>query len=489
MRVAEACSYRNVEVLRNEQFTTGPHAPRRVSRRDFIKFTTGALIPFVLPRAIFGDQLSGLQNSELVRIREKPRNIIFIFLDGGASNLETFDPRSHVIGDSNFAPDEIRGDFGQSKSDENTGVRISKLLPEIQKRMGHAALIRTIKHDNFDHDQAYAISLTGSEVLKSRSGAIPLYDNPFVSLSKDHYKYGGFITLHTHSRYNPGGPLQANQGLFVRCDFNNNLQYTPQFGTNFNPAEIRRRLGFAQKLWKGENLIDPRCETYGGKLDQALELIESGLLKAFEINDVSEFDKERYGMNIEGNSFATACFTARQLIEKSEELLTMEQLRQEQVEGISSAEDKKLDGVGVVSVSNPYWDDHNKLKQFIVPRTHKLDKGVSALIDDIVSGRLENTILVLSGGEFGRTFKIDPKTEGRHHWPHSNFLLVVGPEGVIVPGVRDSTDRQGFQKTGKECYASQLGDTIVELIGFKRINKETGLAFEGFSDYVTKSTA
>ena len=342
----------------------------------------------------------GIGLADLLRLRSlaggsggtKPTKIkscILIWLAGGASHIDTFDPKPEGGAD-------VRGEF---KTIDTTiaGLKISEILPKLAKVMNKATLIRAVTSPEADHDRAAHHLLTGyrpspalvypcygsvvSKLLATSRGALP----PYVA-APDAPSFGtsGYLTP-AFDPFTVGGDPNA-PGFRVR-------DLTPPDKLTLDRLRRRRDMvktldGFAHDV--GET---PLTSTRDQFTEKAYDLLTSSAAQAaFKIDDEPAKVRDAYGRN----PFGQTCLLARRLVEA---------------------------GVGFVTVNDrgpgPLgWDTHGAnfptLKDRLCP---PLDQGLSALIDDLAArGRLADTLVVMMG-EFGRTPEDQPERRPRPSRP------------------------------------------------------------------------
>jgi hypothetical protein len=407
-----------------------------VTRRDYLK--------------VGGLTALGCGMVDLLRLRAaaapnapapRARSCILIWLDGGPSHLDTFDPKPQ-------APAEVRGEF-KSIPTSVPGVHVSELLPRTAEVMQHVAIIRSMTSPLGEHNFGTHYLMTGYKptpaleypahgavVAHSQSGAADL--PPFIAVPN--MRVGG-------ANFKPEGYLPAATAPFEvggdpsRPDFR--VRDLDPF-TGMTDVRIERRREYLQAL---EGFRARTEQANSGPSDpvfeQAYRLMTSdSARKAFDLSQESDKVRNRYGRKTIGQS----CLLARRLVES---------------------------GVPFVTVNNPGWDTHEnaytRLKEGytgavdpmgLVP---SLDLAFSALVTDLAQrGRLDETLVVVMG-EFGRTPKLNT-AGGRDHWPRvfSVALAGAGIEGGQVVG---ESDAMGESPKDRPVTPSDLAATIFTLLG------------------------
>ena len=390
--------------------------------------------------------------------RGRAKSIILVFLTGGPSHIDTFDPKPD-------SPAEIRGDFTTIPT-AIPGVRFSEYLPGFAKRMNQFALVRSMSHKNASHLPGTHWMMTGTPMP-----GIPISQGIDKIRSRNDWPcYGAGIDYHfprtdgipnaVHlPTYLIEGPLLW-PGQYAGCmgarhdpwqirDDPNNPNFRIE---NLSPPE-----GFAlERLGRRRSLLDAVNE----QQDRLSNLAETQPLSdtqknAFALLTASKFThafrvdqepaqlRDRYGRHMFGQSL----LLARRLVESGVRMVQA--------------------NMGIVQT----WDTH--VNNWVVLRDRLLpavDKGVSALMDDLKDrGMLDDTLVIVTG-EFGRTPKISTLAgqtlPGRDHWCEAFSSLFAGA-GVQGGQVIGSTDASGAYVTADQFTAMDLGATVYDSLGIR----------------------
>ena len=386
-----------------------------IARRDFIQLgIRGAL---------------GVGMCDLLRLRAqaaapfhpnpgaKNVNCIMIWLDGGPSHYETFDPKPD-------APSEIRGTF-QTIPTAVPGVHFSEPVPELAKVFDKFTVVRSICHKDPNHGGGNHYMMTGAPTpVPVNCGASVTFHPSFGSVvSRERGVRNGlpaFMAMPENTR--SGGPnfLGGQHAAFAISGHPNSKSFQVtdvvlpreiSEGHARSRRELRASLDRMQRF--NDQLVDDPAVVFDEFYTQGFDLVSSPKAQAaFDIHREDEKVRDRYGRHDMGQRF----LLARRLVEV---------------------------GVSWVTVNWGGWDDHRDLfKSYKGDKLKQLDQGVSALISDLHERGLLATTLVLVLGEFGRTPKVN-KDGGRDHWPHAMSVLMAGagiPGGQIV----GATDAKGY---------------------------------------------
>jgi uncharacterized protein (DUF1501 family) len=423
------------------------HPPERcdgIRRREFLRL--GALAPLGLTCA----DLFRLQAQAPVAATGsgKPpapaRACILLWLDGGPSHLDTFDPKPD-------APVEVRSPF---KSIPTTvpGIHLCEHLPRTARQMSHIALIRSLTHELGNHD-------TGSRFLLTGHRPTPALDHPSL---------GSVVAWHQRRSTHVlppyiaipgdavGGQSNAARAGFLPGAFNAfsagaNPGNVPDLklpeGITFERSDRRRemlaRLDAFAELPEADLAVRNRDAFY----DQAYRLIASPEARgAFSLDTEKPAVREAYGRSRLG----TGCLLARRLVEA---------------------------GSRFVTVVDHGWDTHQQIARELpdsrFPGSGKLpalDRAYSTLLADLHErGLLDSTLVVLMG-EFGRTPKLNA-LGGRDHWPRAGFVALAGG-GVRGGQVIGATNGFGEVPVDRPVSPEDLAWSLLTRMG---INPATEL--------------
>lgn len=406
---------------------TGPASDcSGLSRRAFVR--VGGLAAFGL----------GLPQFLQARAKEptapaKAKKCILLWMQGGPSHIDTFDPKPD-------APVEIRGEFG-TVATTLPGVRFADVAPMLAKRTDKLAIVRGHDPKNGSHGVADHLMMSGhkfnaslpfpcfgSVVAKERGYVGGML--PFVQLGKAiDRRFNGGVAGFLGDQFNPFEvPDDPSAPRFAVRD----LAVT----TAADRARLDRRytmladLENYQKQVEAPGVVKARDEFY----EKAHGIITGPAAKrAFDLGQESDRTRELYGKNSLGQS----CLLARRLVDA---------------------------GVQFVTVTDGGWDTHTNnfksLKDRLMPR---VDRAVSALIDDLAArGQLDETLVVWFG-DFGRTPKVNP-TAGRDHWSTAGAALFAGG-GLKVGQVIGRTNALAEVVTDAPVSPQDIAATIYRTLG------------------------
>ncbi len=353
--------------------------------------------------------------------RGKARNIIYLYMEGGQSHLDTWDPKvGEVAGPTKTIPTSA------------DGVLLSEYLPLTARQMHHGAVIRSLGSTQGAHEQGIYFMHT-SYTLR---GTIK---HPSLGSWLAHFEKPGNPDLPAsvyvgNSSSHPGaGFLPPRLAPFLVSNPENGVQnIRPQEGTSLDEFEARFRLaeqfGSAFRAHYPHRSVNAQADMYDG----AIRLMKSSDLDAFDLTREDPARREAYGKG----PFGQGCLLARRLVER---------------------------GVRFVEVGLNGWDTHiNNFTQLPI-LCHTLDHGLSALIEDLAARGLLQETLVVVATEFGRTPKINVN-QGRDHYPQAFSAAMFG--GGIKGGITyGATDKTGSEVTEGKLTIPDLNATIAYALG------------------------
>jgi hypothetical protein len=364
------------------------------TRRDFLKLAAGLGLSFALP----GLESRGANR----RGSERPKSLIRLWLEGGPSQLETWDPH----------PDTLIG--GPTRSIKTTigGVEIAKDFPRLAEQLHHVSVIRSLVSKEGDHGRGGYFVRTGYRpdptVTHPSLGSIVTRELPSPGL-----EIPRFISLGYSERPSRGGFLG---GRYDALHLHDAEQAMTRLAGRGPDERQKRRLENLQVL--ARSFARGREQAVEGtlhqeSLDAALRMMTSEQLRAFDVAGEPQAVRDAYG----DSQFGRACLIARRLIEQ---------------------------GVRVVEISLQNFDTHENNFAKNRELAAALDPGFAALVAELGDRDLLDSTVLLCLGEFGRTPKINAK-DGRDHWP-AGFSCIVGGGG-LTSGVRiGATDPTGESK-------------------------------------------
>jgi uncharacterized protein (DUF1501 family) len=402
----------------------------------------------------------------------KARNVIFLYMDGGPSQVDTFDPKP-LLDKENGQPFKMKAEPTQFANNGNTlaspwkfrpggscGTPVSDLFPSVRECMDDIAVVRSMTSASSEHTNANYFLHTGTAMQGRPSmGAWVGYglgaetrDLPgFVVLN------GGLIPVGGLDNFGSGFLPATYQGSIFRPGAEAIANVKPAAGR----SDPRLRAGKLDLLRR----LDAGVVERSGHAD-ALESAVANYELAFrmqaavpelvDLSGESAATKKLYGTDSSyapTQIFATECLLARRLVER---------------------------GVRFVELTCPKigphdrWDQHGGLKKGHEDNARAVDQPVAGLLRDLKSRGLLDSTLVVFAGEFGRT-PFAQGTDGRDHDPYGFSIWMAGG-GVKRGTVYGATDEYGYKVVDGRCEIYDLHATMLHLLGIdhKRLTYRWG---------------
>ncbi|MBL7040054.1 MAG: DUF1501 domain-containing protein [Pirellulaceae bacterium] len=376
--------------------------------------------------------------------RAKAKAVIQIWMWGGPSQLDTFDPKPE-------AGDDFCGPLNRPIRTNVNGIMIGQLLPELAKQADKYSIIRSmthVDHEDKGHETAAYLAQTGQQ-----PGTLDSIGYPCVGAVVSKFKgrdagYQGLLP--------PYIVLTKPQGRFSEAGFLGS-RYKP-FATGGNPANTpfnvrgfsdpsvlqrqRKRRELLNKLDKLTRTMqgDPRIAALQKCEDEAYERILGDGRKVFDLSTEDAGLRDRYGRS----KFGQSCLVARRLVESGVPYVTI------------NYSSKDWD-----------WDTHKENFEVMQQRLPEMDKGMATLLEDLSDRGLLDSTIVWWGGEFGRSPRIawEPEFSGGRHHHLPVFSAVVAGGGFKGGHVVGASDARGENVKDRPVYPCDLIGTIYELLG------------------------
>jgi hypothetical protein len=326
--------------------------------------------------------------SERSRRPSLPKSVIMLWLQGGPSQLETFDPHPGTpIGGETAAIDTVV-----------PGLRIGSGLPRVAEAMDRLSIVRSVISKEGDHERATYNVKTGFRpdptLVHPSLGAVVCHQ------LSDRVEIPRHISIMSAAWPARGGYLGDQYDAFKVYD---PIRKIPDIQHTAPQGRFERRVEDLLQVVEPEfargrlRELDARKTLHTTSVRNALKMMSSDQLKAFDVREAPREVRDRYG----DTPFGRGCLAALRLIEV---------------------------GVRCVEVTLDGWDSHVNNHELQMGRLQVLDPALAALLDDLRERELLDRTIVLVGGEFGRTPTINP-AGGRDHWPHG-FSIALGGGGI-----------------------------------------------------------
>ena len=389
----------------------------------------------------------------------KAKRVIFLFMSGGPSHVDTFDPKPRLAQDNGkplpFEKPKLErtktGNLLQSpwkfQKHGQSGVEISELFPHLAGCVDELCVIRSMVADNINHNGACLQMNTGEQAFSRPSmGSWLLY-----GLGSENQDLPGYLVI-SPSQPAQGAPLwsssflpAAYQGTLV-SDLKNPIANLGN--SRFSTKQQRDQLDLLKQL----NLLHQQQREEDSRLGARIESFELAFRmqakapEAFDVASESPETKRLYGLDEPATEiFGKQCLMARRLAERG---VRMVQVYHTQTSKRSSCQ---------------LWDQHGGLKTELPNNCAATDKPIAGLLKDLKARGLLKDTLVLWGGEFGRTPTAEG-TDGREHHPFGFTMWLAG--GGIKGGLAyGATDEFGWHATENRVHVHDLHATMLHLMG------------------------
>jgi hypothetical protein len=407
-----------------------------VSRRTFLR--AGLAAPFALASAGKG--------TPAATEAPKAKSILLIWLGGGPSHLDLFDPKPK-------APAEYRGPFATIAT-RTPGVRFTELLPKLAARSDKYSLIRSNVNFNAGHREAGSIALTGAS---EKSNIYPPNFGSIVSRQKRHDALPPFISLARGPIGDGDGPIQGSGGgtwgrghdpFLIGCDEKGQLEIPGlKLASGMSPARLEDRRFLLRELDRLKKDADSsQYDVWDSLHQQAIALFTSPQgVAALDLSRERAATRTAYGQS----SFGQSCLLGRRLVEAGVPYVQVNWSRYVEV---------------YYTFSDYGWDTHADNFGLLAEWHGPLfDRVFSTLLDDLYERGLMDTTLVVCMGEFGRTPRIN-EIGSRDHWPGCYFSIWAG--GGVQPGrTIGESDARGEHPVSDPITPAMVGTTMLELTG------------------------
>ena len=353
------------------------------------------------------------------------KHIIYLFMAGGMSHIDTFDPKpkkKNVMGKT------------QAITSAADGILLGHYLPQTAKVMDKVAVINSMTSVQGAHEQ-------GAYVMHTSYNMRGTIKHPSLGAwvmklgGRINQEIPGYVAIDTPADHSGGGFFGAKYSAAPIGSPNDGLQDSHRV-EEVSKENFDRRLSLADRLNKQFHgrYANADVQAYQDLYQEAIRLMNSRDLKAFNLNEESQATKDLYG----NSRFAQGCLLARRLVEH---------------------------GVRFVEVQLGGWDTHYDNFTAVEGRCREFDQAYAALINDLDKrGKLKDTLVVVAT-EFGRTPEIKAEhRDGRDHHPSAYTSLLAG--GGIKGGYKHGeTDAIGNKVKKDPVTAQDFNATIAKAIG------------------------
>ena len=432
------------------------HFQPTMSRRDLLR-TSGCGIAHVALAALAGQHaLAAAGKPRGLHHAPRAKRIIFLFMWGGPSHVDTFDPKPRLITEDGkqLAGKSVGSDRQQLgkllaspfrfAQHGESGVWISELFPHLAQHADRLCVVRSMHTEGQAHGEALLRLHTGqANLVRPSVGAWVSY-----GLGSENENLPAFVTISPPRGH---GGVQNYGNAFLPAVHQGTAIGSAEIpiaqavipnlvNQKINPTLQRKQLKLIQSLNRRhlrENQADQRIEGLIDNYELAFRM-QSTIPQIMDLADESQDTLDLYGVNHKPtDNFARQCLLARKFAER---------------------------GVRYIQVSTDYtWDHHQKVEEGSVTESAKVDRPIAGLLSDLARrGLLEDT-LVVWGAEFGRTPTVE-NGNGRNHHPQG-FTMWLAGGGVRGGLTYGATDDFGYAPVENHVHMHDMHATLLHALG------------------------
>jgi hypothetical protein len=443
-----------------------------LSRRAFLQQTAGGMGMMALASLLNSGRVLGQPAPvQLPRwqgvvnpphVQPKVKRMIWLYMAGGPSHLETFDykpelarrngqpmpesiTRGQPIAQLQGAALRCLGPQHAFRKCGQSGQEISEVFPHLATVADEMCIIRSLKTEAINHDPAHTFMNTGTTI----SGRPAMGSWVYYGLGSDSEDLPGFVVLTSSGRFGQSQPIAARQwhsgllpsrfqGIHLRGTGDPVLYLSNPAG--IDPARQRDVVEAVQSLNRIESSVvdDPEIATRIAQYEMAFRM-QTSVPSLRDFSSEPQRILDMYGTRGADGSFAANCLMARRLAER---------------------------GVRFIQLYHRDWDHHGGVREGVRGSASEVDQGAAALIRDLKArGMLEDT-LVVWGGEFGRT----PMAQGNGRDHHIKGFCTWLAGGGIKRGITyGATDEFGYNAAENVVTVHDLHATMLHLLGIDHL--------------------
>jgi uncharacterized protein (DUF1501 family) len=355
-------------------------------------------------------------------LRKRGMACILLFMRGGPSQLETFDPK----------PGHANGGPTRAGATAVEGIRIAESWANVGKAMKDIALIRSVTSREGEHQRATYQLHTG--YIPAGGVKHPSLGSVVASeIAPDEFDLPHFVSVGNRATTIGSGFLGMSFAPFVVAN-PTQMPSNVELPQGVTSGRLTRRLELLKDLEQdfAEAGGGPRVDSHASLYGSAAQMVLSPRLKAFDVSQEKDAVRRRYGQT----PFGQGCLLARRLVEQ---------------------------GVTFVEVESNGWDTHQDNFKRVESLTETVDPAFAALVTELKERGLLDKTLVIWMGEFGRTPRINPNT-GRDHYPRA-FNVALAGGGIRGGRVIGATSADGATVTDRPVGVADLFCTFCHTLG------------------------
>jgi hypothetical protein len=443
-----------------------------VTRRELLRIGGSAAFGITLPNLLKWRKAAAAEATSGGPGWDKAKSVILLYLQGGPSHLDLWDPKQNV-------PDNVKSPF-QAIDTKLPGVKVTEIMPKFAQVLDKVTLIRSMSYTPiglFNHTAAIYQMLTGytadkvspsgqleppspkdfpnvgSNIVRLKPAEVPML--PFVMMPRPLQESNvvgkagtaGFLgrAYDPYYLYPPGDDMDMNKMDRISID---DLKLRPELTT----ARLERRARIREMVNAGMPALEKAVARFDldEYYEQALGLVLSGRARdAFDLKKEPDALREQYGRN----TFGQSCLLARRLVEAGTRFV-------------------EVNWPKIANSDNHSWDHHQGLTHRMKNQSGPMfDAALAALVADLDQRGMLAETLVVAVGEFGRSPRRGVSTsgngnsdDGRDHWPYCYTACVAGA-GVKRGYVHGTSDATGSAPVDDPVHPNDLLATIYHSVG------------------------
>ena len=448
---------------------TFPHHEFTTTRRDFLSRAGGGFGALALAQLLQGSALAAAIQEEArsgarpllprrAHLPPKAKSVIFLFMEGGPSHLDTFDPKPALL---DLAGKPIPPSFGRVitamgefdspilpskrawRQHGKSGLWVSDWLPHIAECADDLAVIRSCWSDGINHSSGVCQMNTGS-ILAGRPalGAWASY-----GLGTENQNLPAFVVMQDNAASVVNGPRNWGSGFMPAVYQGTRITAGSEPIANLNPpegmmpAQQRAKVDFLTQMNRAHaaSRVQSELEARIASYELAFRM-QAEAPEAVDLAKETDATKQLYGIDEKDTAdFGRMCLLSRRLVERGVRF------------------------VQLYSGAGSKWDSHAKIEENHSKLCRSMDKPVAGLLKDLKARGLLESTLVVWGGEFGRT-PMSEKGDGRDHNP-TGFTMWMAGGGVSGGQTIGATDEVGLRAVEDRLHVHDLHATILWLLG------------------------
>jgi hypothetical protein len=372
--------------------------------------------------------------------KAKAKRVIFLYMQGGPSQLDTFDWKPELARIGKGGPHKPLGTVFEFQPRGESGLMISEAFPRLAEHADELCVLKGMETSTASHQQATVALHTGSEnFVRPSMGAWITYG--LGSMAED---LPGFVTI--DPPHDQGGAMNYGSAFLPAAFQGTRLSGAGSGIPNIANRTLlagdqKRQLDFIQRLNRGLLARQPAQPEIEGVIEsfELAHRMQTSVPGVLDIAGEPDSVRELYGVGGRGTEqFGEQCLLARRLAEK---------------------------GVRFIQITSAGWDHHNNLRTSLGDRARSIDQPIAGLLTDLRQRGMLDETLVLWGGEFGRSptdDKGDGNGRGHHNHGYTMWMAGGGVKGGFSHG---ATDELGANAVAGKMDTHDLHATILHLLG------------------------